>query len=51
MILSEEDCEISAEWMAEVGFPEYVPEVSKHARSGRHLLNMSTHEYESVDHS
>lgn len=34
--------------MGEVGFAQYVPEVAKHARSGRHLLNLSIAELESV---
>ncbi|PIO55078.1 hypothetical protein TELCIR_23539, partial [Teladorsagia circumcincta] len=37
-----------AEWMGEVGFAQYVPEVSKYVRSGRHFLNMNSHEYEIV---
>ncbi|RCN46015.1 hypothetical protein ANCCAN_07962 [Ancylostoma caninum] len=37
-----------AEWMGEVGFAQYVPEVAKNVRSGRHLLNMSNHEYEVI---
>ncbi|KAL6723758.1 hypothetical protein Aduo_018730 [Ancylostoma duodenale] len=37
-----------AEWMGEVGFAQYVPEVVKNVRSGRHLLNMNNHEYEVV---
>uniref|UniRef100_A0A183G503 SAM domain-containing protein n=1 Tax=Heligmosomoides polygyrus TaxID=6339 RepID=A0A183G503_HELPZ len=37
-----------AEWMGEVGFAQYVPEVSKYVRSGRHFLNMNIHEYEIV---
>ncbi|KHJ98569.1 hypothetical protein OESDEN_01456 [Oesophagostomum dentatum] len=37
-----------AEWIGEVGFAQYVPEVAKNVRSGRHLLNMSNHEYETV---
>ncbi|EPB70806.1 hypothetical protein ANCCEY_10100 [Ancylostoma ceylanicum] len=37
-----------AEWMGEVGFAQYVPEVAKNVRSGRHLLNMNNHEYEVV---
>ncbi|WKY14304.1 hypothetical protein Q1695_000112 [Nippostrongylus brasiliensis] len=35
-----------AEWMGEVGFAQYVPEVAKYVRSGRHFLNMNYHEYE-----
>lgn len=34
--------------MGEVGFAQYVPEVSKYVRSGRHFLNMNIHEYEIV---
>ncbi|CAD6185469.1 unnamed protein product [Caenorhabditis auriculariae] len=37
-----------AEWIAEVGFPQYSPEVGKHVRSGRHLLNMTPGEVEST---
>ncbi|KAK0397471.1 hypothetical protein QR680_002140 [Steinernema hermaphroditum] len=34
------------EWMAEIGFTAYVPEVERCVRSGRHLLNMSQLELE-----
>nr|CRZ22472.1 BMA-HLB-1 [Brugia malayi] len=34
------------EWMAEIGFSVYVPEVERFIRSGRHLLNMTNQEYE-----
>ncbi|CAG9540370.1 unnamed protein product [Cercopithifilaria johnstoni] len=34
------------EWMAEIGFSMYVPEVERFIRSGRHLLNMTNQEYE-----
>ncbi|KAK6050950.1 hypothetical protein COOONC_11545 [Cooperia oncophora] len=37
-----------AEWMGEIGFAQYVPEVLKYVRSGRHFLNMNSHEYEMV---
>ncbi|XGW35814.1 hypothetical protein V3C99_019195 [Haemonchus contortus] len=37
-----------AEWMGEVGFAQYMPEVSKYVRSGRHFLNMNDHEYEII---
>lgn len=36
------------EWMAEIGFSVYVPEVERFIRSGRHLLNMTNQEYEKV---
>uniref|UniRef100_A0A914ZL22 SAM domain-containing protein n=2 Tax=Parascaris univalens TaxID=6257 RepID=A0A914ZL22_PARUN len=34
------------EWMAEIGFTIYVPEVARYVRSGRHLLSMSNHEFD-----
>ncbi|KHN86228.1 Liprin-beta [Toxocara canis] len=34
------------EWMAEIGFSVYVPEVERYVRSGRHLLNMTNHEFD-----
>ncbi|VBB30579.1 unnamed protein product, partial [Acanthocheilonema viteae] len=34
------------EWMSEIGFSVYVPEVERFIRSGRHLLNMKNQEYE-----
>ncbi|VDK87401.1 unnamed protein product [Litomosoides sigmodontis] len=34
------------EWMAEIGFSVYVPEVERFVRGGRHLLNMTNQEYE-----
>lgn len=34
------------EWMAEIGFSMYVPEVERYVRSGRHLLNMTNQEFE-----
>jgi hypothetical protein len=34
------------EWMAEVGFSQYVPDVARYVRSGRHLLNMTVSELE-----
>uniref|UniRef100_A0A8R1TS09 SAM domain-containing protein n=1 Tax=Onchocerca volvulus TaxID=6282 RepID=A0A8R1TS09_ONCVO len=34
------------EWMAEIGFSVYVPDVERFVRSGRHLLNMTNQEYE-----
>ncbi|TMS37020.1 hypothetical protein L596_004048 [Steinernema carpocapsae] len=34
------------EWMAEIGFTAYVPEVERCVRSGRHLLNMTQLELE-----
>ncbi|VDO24462.1 unnamed protein product [Haemonchus placei] len=37
-----------AEWMGEVGFAQYMPEVSKYVRSGRHFLNMNDNEYEII---
>ncbi|EGT50343.1 CBN-HLB-1 protein [Caenorhabditis brenneri] len=37
-----------SEWMAEIGYPQYMNEVSRHVRSGRHFLNMSMHEYEGL---
>lgn len=36
------------EWMAEIGFSVYVPEVERFVRGGRHLLNMTNQEYEKV---
>ncbi|CZR14639.1 Liprin-beta homolog [Caenorhabditis elegans] len=37
-----------ADWIAEIGYPQYMNEVSRHVRSGRHFLNMSMNEYEGV---
>uniref|UniRef100_F1KT52 Liprin-beta n=1 Tax=Ascaris suum TaxID=6253 RepID=F1KT52_ASCSU len=34
------------EWMAEIGFTMYVPEVARYVRSGRHLLSMSNQEFD-----
>ncbi|VDN02306.1 unnamed protein product [Thelazia callipaeda] len=34
------------EWMTEIGFGAYVPEVERFVRSGRHLLNMTNQEFE-----
>ncbi|VDK48682.1 unnamed protein product [Anisakis simplex] len=34
------------EWMAEIGFSVYVPEVERFVRSGRHLLTMSNHDFD-----
>jgi len=34
------------EWLAEVGFTQYVPEAERYVRSGRHLLNMTDNELE-----
>ncbi|CAI5455242.1 unnamed protein product [Caenorhabditis angaria] len=36
-----------SEWIAEVGYPQYMTEVRKYVRSGRHFLNMNPHEFES----
>ena len=36
------------EWLAEVGFTQYVPEAERYVRSGRHLLNMTDNELEKV---
>uniref|UniRef100_A0A8R1DU88 SAM domain-containing protein n=1 Tax=Caenorhabditis japonica TaxID=281687 RepID=A0A8R1DU88_CAEJA len=35
-----------SEWIAEIGYPQYMNEVARHVRSGRHFLNMSMNEYE-----
>ncbi|KAF1749310.1 hypothetical protein GCK72_025777 [Caenorhabditis remanei] len=35
-------------WIAEIGYPQYAHDVSRHVRSGRHFLNMSMHEYEGL---
>lgn len=32
------------EWFSEIGFSQYVPEVERYVRSGRHLLNMTNNE-------
>ncbi|CAP27692.1 Protein CBR-HLB-1 [Caenorhabditis briggsae] len=37
-----------SDWIAEIGYPQYMNEVSRHVRSGRHFLNMSMHEYEGL---
>ncbi|CAB3401063.1 unnamed protein product [Caenorhabditis bovis] len=37
-----------AEWIAEIGYPQYYHDVAKHVRSGRHFLNMNSHELESA---
>ncbi|CAJ0948073.1 unnamed protein product, partial [Mesorhabditis belari] len=34
------------EWIGEIGYPQYQPEVSEVVRSGRHLLNMNADELE-----
>ncbi|VDM59250.1 unnamed protein product [Angiostrongylus costaricensis] len=33
-------------WLEKAGFAQYIPEVTKNVRSGRHLLNMSCIEFE-----
>jgi len=38
--------EVVCEWLAEIGFGQYIPEAEKTVRSGRHLLNMSNSELE-----
>ncbi|KAI6239102.1 hypothetical protein M3Y99_00613300 [Aphelenchoides fujianensis] len=38
--------EVVCEWMAEVGFGQYVPDAERNVRSGRHLLNMTNAELE-----
>ncbi|KAK6765219.1 hypothetical protein RB195_025236 [Necator americanus] len=37
-----------ADWIGKVGFAQYVPEIAKNVRSGQHLLNMNSREYESI---
>ena len=38
--------EVVCEWLAEIGFGQYIPEAEKSVRSGRHLLNMTNADLE-----
>ncbi|KAI6188544.1 hypothetical protein M3Y98_00366200 [Aphelenchoides besseyi] len=38
--------EVVCEWLAEVGFGQYIPDAERSIRSGRHLLNMTNAELE-----
>lgn len=35
-------------WITDVGFGQYISDVKRFVRSGRHLLNMTNQEYEKV---
>lgn len=35
-------------WISDIDFKQYLPEIKRYIRSGRHLLNLTPNEYEKV---